>query len=220
LEAFVTALRKSGCQANDGRQFTRTKLLALISEKDDSIQQKFQEELFEGAKTLSTGQWSEAYDVTKQLIIKWLKDYFDVEPNDDVKSFLEETFLSRIAERNIQEDAADDVPITIGTVHSVKGMTHCATMYVETSYNNQYESNYIIEEKTTGRGSNKVTSLTSPLFKQDLEVKGKNAAMAKRMLYVGFSRPTHLLCFASDRGLWNEDRINKMREAGWNIETV
>lgn len=220
LEAFVTVLRKMEKRAEDGRRFTRTKILAMISEKENYVQQRFQEELFEGTKILSTGQWSEAYNVIKQLLVKWLSDYFKVEPSDHVKKYLEDAFMPQIAERNIQIDTPDDVPITIGTVHSVKGMTHCATMYVETSYNKKYESGYMIEEKTSGRVPNKVTTLISPFYKQDLEVKGKNAAMAKRMLYVGFSRPTHLLCFASDQDLWSEEKLNKMRDAGWIIEIV
>jgi len=39
-------------------------------------------------------------------------------------------------------------------------------------------------------------------------------------MYVGFSRPTHLLCYASNRDLWNEELIRQMRENGWVIENA
>ena len=93
-------------------------------------------------------------------------------------------------------------------------------MYVETSYNNKYESEYMIDDKTTGRGKNKVWTVTSPFLMHDLQPKNKNAAMAKRMLYVGFSRPTHLLCYESDKRLWKDDVLQLMKNAGWRVEIV
>ena len=44
LESFVAVVRRSGQRANDGRQFNRTKLMALVSEKDESSQIRFHEE--------------------------------------------------------------------------------------------------------------------------------------------------------------------------------
>lgn len=38
-----------------------------------------------------------------------------------------------------------------------------------------------------------------------------------RMMYVGFSRPTHLLCYASYKHNWNDNRIDKMKKLGWEI---
>ena len=55
---------------------------------------------------------------------------------------------------------------------------------------------------------------------QDLQPKNNNAAMAKRMLYVGFSRPTHLLCYASEKTLWKDDVLQLMEDAGWKVELV
>ena len=38
-----------------------------------------------------------------------------------------------------------------------------------------------------------------------------------KMLYVGMSRPTHLLCYASLKQNWNDERLQKMRYAGWQV---
>jgi hypothetical protein len=40
------------------------------------------------------------------------------------------------------------------------------------------------------------------------------------MVYVGFSRPTHLLCYASEKKRWNDDAINKAKSAGWEIHIL
>ena len=182
------------------------------------MQQQFREELLECTKKLSKGAWSDAYILIKAATTKWLNDFFQQKPNEKVTAYYEDAFVPLIPEAEAQD--ADDIAISIGTVHSVKGMTHCATMYVETSYNNKYESEYMIEDKTTGRGRNKVRTVTSPLLMQDLQPNGKNAAMAKRMLYVGFSRPTHLLCYASEKRIWKDDVLQMMEDVGWKVVFV
>lgn len=217
LEVFVKVARMAKQRPADGRMFTAPKLLAMMNENAQAKQQ-FKEELLECTKKLSEGAWSDAYTIIRETTTKWLNDFFQQQPNDTVKAYYEDAFVPLIPD--VEEHDTDDITISIGTVHSVKGMTHCATMYVETSYNNKYESEYMIDEKTTGRGKNKVWTVTSPFLMHDLQPKNKNAAMAKRMLYVGFSRPTHLLCYASDKRLWKDDVLQLMKNAGWRVEIV
>ena len=217
LEVFVKVARMAKQRPADGRMFTAPKLLAMMNENAQAKQQ-FKEELLECTKKLSEGAWSDAYTIIRETTTKWLNDFFQQQPNDTVKAYYEDAFVPLIPD--VEEHDTDDITISIGTVHSVKGMTHCATMYVETSYNNKYESEYMIDDKTTGRGKNKVWTVTSPFLMHDLQPKNKNAAMAKRMLYVGFSRPTHLLCYASDKRLWKDDVLQLMKNAGWRVEIV
>ncbi|WP_301886224.1 MULTISPECIES: UvrD-helicase domain-containing protein [Bacteroides] len=217
LEVFVKVARMAKQRPADGRMFTAPKLLAMMNENAQAKQQ-FKEELLECTKKLSEGAWSDADTIIRETTTKWLNDFFQQQPNDTVKAYYEDAFVPLIPD--VEEHDTDDITISIGTVHSVKGMTHCATMYVETSYNNKYESEYMIDDKTTGRGKNKVWTVTSPFLMHDLQPKNKNAAMAKRMLYVGFSRPTHLLCYASDKRLWKDDVLQLMKNAGWRVEIV
>lgn len=217
LEVFVKVARMAKQRPADGRMFTAPKLLAMMNENAQAKQQ-FKEELLECTKKLSEGAWSDAYTIIRETTTKWLNDFFQQQPNDTVKAYYEDAFVPLIPD--VEEHDTDVITISIGTVHSVKGMTHCATMYVETSYNNKYESEYMIDDKTTGRGKDKVRTVTSPFLMHDLQPKNKNAAMAKRMLYVGFSRPTHLLCYASDKRLWKDDVLQLMKNAGWRVEIV
>lgn len=218
LEVFVKVVRMAGQRPADKRLFTANKLLAVVKEQHQAVQQQFREELLECTKKLSEGAWSDAYFLIKATTTKWLNDLFQQQPNEIVTAYYEDAFVPLIPKGEAQD--ADDIAISIGTVHSVKGMTHCATMYVETSYKNKYESEYMIEDKTTGRGRNKVRTVTSPFLMQDLQPNGNNAAMAKRMLYVGFSRPTHLLCYASEKRVWKDDVLQMMEEVGWKVEIV
>lgn len=219
LEGFALTLRKNGMRAVDGRQYTSTKFLAMIGEQTETVQQQFKEELFAGTKLLSQGKWSETYILLKRLYTKWLSDLFGSGPNDEVKKFFGTAFVQQLTGHD-EHDEPEEIPITIGTVHSAKGMTHCATMYVETAHRNKYESQYMIESTPTGRGRNRVITYRSPFFKQDIVTDKLIESTVKRILYVGFSRPTHLLCYASNRSLWNEELIQQMRINGWVIENA
>ena len=218
LEVFVKVVGMAGQRPADGRLFTANKLLSVVKETVQTTQQQFREELLECTKKLSEGMWNEAYIAIKTTTTKWLNDFFQQQPNEKVTAYYEDAFVPLIPVAEAHDD--DNIAISIETVHSVKGMTHCATMYVETSYKNKYESEYMIEDKTTGRGRNKVRTVASPFLMQDLQPNGNNAAMAKRMLYVGFSRPTHLLCYASEKRIWKDDVLQMMEDAGWKVEIV
>ena len=219
LEAFAVTLNKLDIRASDNRQYTVNKVLSMVADIDEKRQREFHEELFDDVKLLSQGKWNESYNCIKHLITKWLTDFFETVPNDDVSSFLGTVFEQKLPEHDNHVDP-EEIPITIGTVHSVKGMTHCATMYVETAYRNKYESQYMIIGVPSGRGKNKTITYTSPFFKQDIETTATTSSMVKRLLYVGFSRPTHLMCYASNRNLWNEDMLNRMENSGWIIENM
>lgn len=109
--------------------------------------------------------------------------------------------------------------ITIGSVHSVKGQTHCATMYVETSFNG-YETEHLIKKRNpTKRNPNNM--FPSPLFQEIHQFQGQVTRIsAMRMIYVGFSRPTHLLCYAVFKENWTDNMIARMKGLGWKIETL
>src|SRR5690606_31302035 len=70
--------------------------------------------------------------------------------------------------------------IEITSVHAVKGQTHCATLYLESYYHSNYESERLTRQ-FLGDNFN------------DNRVHHKSSV---KMAYVGFSRPTDLLCIA------------------------
>ena len=73
----------------------------------------------------------------------------------------------------------DNIKLEIGTVHSVKGETHIATLYLDTFYRKYDISNYLILENLLS-------------LKNNLE---KNKER-QNIIFVGASRPRYLLCFA------------------------
>ncbi|WP_211442432.1 UvrD-helicase domain-containing protein [Collimonas humicola] len=79
----------------------------------------------------------------------------------------------------------DGFDVEVSTVHRVKGETHTATLYMETFYQKGAGGNYESERLVNSLKGNTLAVDAHNLVKQ-----------SAKMVYVGFSRPTHLLCFA------------------------
>ncbi|SIS61759.1 Superfamily I DNA or RNA helicase [Chryseobacterium joostei] len=93
--------------------------------------------------------------------------------------------------------------IDISTIHSVKGETHTATLYLETFYgngNHNYESERLADQ-----------------FKFiNFDKTQKNHRQSSKMAYVGFSRPTNLLCIAVNKQRF-ELHLSDIDQQKWNI---
>lgn len=111
---------------------------------------------------------------------------------DASAGFISDTSVTASSAGSIQsrEGAANvfqghGIDVQISTVHAVKGETHTATLYMETFYAKGGGGNYESE-----RLANQLKGVPLALNAHDL------AKQSAKMVYVGFSRPTHLLCFA------------------------
>ena len=101
------------------------------------------------------------------------------------------------------------VRIRVGSIHSVKGETHTATLVLETyyySHNLQSIIPWICGDKEGCSGANKTNI-------QRLKIH-----------YVAMTRPTHLLClamkksaFENAKGEPNKDILNRLTDQGWSI---
>ena len=87
---------------------------------------------------------------------------------------------------------------------------------VETAFRSKYETEWLIETKKPTKRSPS-TLKASPFFGDEYITHTDSAQKAMKMLYVGFSRPKHLLCYASMKCLWNNEMLEKMKEMGWKI---
>jgi hypothetical protein len=101
-----------------------------------------------------------------------------------------------------------NIPIEVGTVHSVKGETHTATLYMETSYRSN--------KNILGHESERISDfiLNKKCCIQENRTLHKETL---KMVHVGFSRPTHLLCFAVSENRINKEELNRNE---WNIIDV
>ena len=89
-------------------------------------------------------------------------------------------------------------------------------MYVETAYKTPIYETLKLKETSKNKKIKKQQSKTIPLFKQLQSCETPTAIEALKMMYVGFSRPTHLLCFAVLEENVKDD-LEKYRQADWII---
>ena len=131
-------------------------------------------------------------DFCKSFIRKVLKNIF----ND--KKYFEREFSKLINEtsvefENIKEFCKDEINIQINTIAGVKGETHTATLVCETFYK-KYDIEYVLDKYIKNNQKN------------------KTVIDFLHTLYVGFTRPTELLCLAIREETYDlcEDIINEL----------
>lgn len=212
IETLLHVLHLCGAKTEDGREYNKTKLSRRLNDLPESVQNKYNEDLYNCSKELAVGNYEGAYNKIKTFVTTWTLSLYQIELNDSARAYLEDAYLAEATEPAPAAVVDDDIPIEIGTIHSAKGRTHCATMYVETFYEGKYECEHLNVAK---RGI-----VLNPLFGDDVNNTGVYAPLARKMMYVGFSRPTHLLCYASEKSRWTEEKIGKMREMGWNVSDL
>ena len=209
LECFFHTLYLMGARSEDGRGFNKTKLSKTLDGKNENERRLFNETLYSCTVSLASGRWENAYNRIKPFITTWAITLYNASSNESANAYLGYQFEPNVVVPITTVIVEDDIPIEIGTVHAAKGQTHCATMYVETFFERKYECQHLL---VTDQGEEK-----NPLFGEDIETTGVYASMARRMMYVGFSRPTHLLCYATEKKRWTDGNIQKMRDQGWVV---
>jgi DNA helicase II / ATP-dependent DNA helicase PcrA len=104
----------------------------------------------------------------------------------------------------VHSDGSRRVAIEVGTIHSVKGETHDATLVLETHYY-----------------THDIGSLL-PYLAAGTPPSGLGSRIADHMkrVFVGLTRAKELACVAVHRDRFDDDAEKKLRDAGWAVELV
>lgn len=223
LNAFIAILRfedkkltKKIRNKSIERFFTKSDLIEYVkSHSDNEAYENFKDKLFGWCFDLvSKKNYRKTFNSVKDFIENEFKVWFDLKLNPKTKLFIfEYVDEKKIKNKKIVED---DLDIEVATVHSVKGQTHCATMYVETAYKTPIYETLKLKEASKNKSVKKQEAKAIPLFKQKQSCETPTGIEALKMMYVGFSRPTHLLCFAVLEENVKDD-LEKYRSADWII---
>lgn len=120
----------------------------------------------------------------------------------------------KVPSDNIYRYPADDpkVHISVGSVHSVKGQTHTATLVLETfwhKHNLEDLQYWLLGSKSGGEGI------------------GDRQLSRLKLHYVAMTRPTHLLClamkrstFENDDGRLDESVVQALYDQGWHVKQL
>jgi DNA helicase-2/ATP-dependent DNA helicase PcrA len=105
--------------------------------------------------------------------------------------------------------SSNGIDVEVGTVHSSKGQTHTATLYLESFYQQHGGGNYESE-----RLSALLLGVAPPPGERH-----KYVRQSMKMVYVGFSRPTHLLGFAVHKARFDA-HLNDINRDEWEVVNV
>jgi hypothetical protein len=97
------------------------------------------------------------------------------------------------------------VAVRVGSIHSVKGETHTATLILETFYRAHH-----------------LKALKPWLLGDRAGADGANAVLKARLKlhYVAMTRPSRLLCLALRHDSVEDNEITKLRGRGWRVARV
>lgn len=215
LNAFLKILRLENINATDDRPYTKKKLIDFIHEKDIQKYDELNLNLYNWSIGIVRETTNEVLTNIKEFIPTLLA-IFDKEIADS-SNFVNNENAEIPAENaeiltptNHYKEAGLEIEIT--SVHAVKGQTHCATLYLESYF------------QKDGNGANAKSYESQRLKDQFLGTQiqsnvGDRVKQSAKMAYVGFSRPTDLLCIALHKDRF-DSLLSTINTDIWEIKTV
>lgn len=190
------------------RPFTSSSLTKYLADYHPDFWAAMRYKIAEWLKQIATAK----FECLEEIIKYATMDFWTIwgkEMNDGCKTFFtakktttNETDEAEVFSNNNLFHVENDgsiIPIHFSTIHSVKGETHCATLYLET-FNRTFDVEKVIpfilgEKKQSARNINLGRLKTS---------------------YVAMTRATHLLCVAV-RDKVIADKIQELENKGWKV---
>ncbi|MFC2109943.1 UvrD-helicase domain-containing protein [Bacteroidota bacterium] len=189
LNAFLRILRIENIKDENDRFFTKKKLINKIKSLSEVEYEKLKLNLY---------KWSIGVIKSDNTIINEIRRYipeflifFDKAIGVSLAFINNESEHQPNQEEGVQTNNNfnfEGLDLQVGTVHSVKGQTNTASLYLETFFGRGY-GNYESERLRHQILGDSVSDTLNTNVSSKEKIK-KSAKMA----YVGFSRPTHFLC--------------------------
>lgn len=202
LNALLKVLRLENITDTDKKDYTKRKLLNELKNTHFEAYEALKLHIYNWSMLCINERINESClsmrNYIPTFLALWGKAVTVSQSFVDGESEINNEQIEVIENSNLYEK--DNVRIEIGTVHSVKGQTHTATLYLETFFQGKYESEY----------------LKNMFESTDINSSGVYIKQAMKMSYVGFSRPTHLFCMAIHKDRL-ESTLENMNKELWEI---
>ncbi|MHB8338972.1 MAG: UvrD-helicase domain-containing protein [Ignavibacteriaceae bacterium] len=207
LNSIIHILRLELIKDEQNKYYTSTRLFKYLDEVHNDFYNNLIMKLYSWSFNLikhgSNAVQNDIQAFLSELVISVFNHPAISENTHNFFNHLNNCNLVPHANEVINKLLFDGIEINISTIHSVKGTTNCATLYLETFYESKYESERMI---------NQIKGIEFC----DSKVYHKQTA---KMMYVGFSRPTHLLCFAV-HGDHVADHLEDISKNNWEIVDI
>lgn len=193
LNSFTRILDLEEIKDENGRRYRKSTLIQFIKNRSEEDYNGFKAKLYSWCFRIVVHQQNgEVYEEIVSFIkskdfigLNWqnLENYQPKSVSKSNQFIISSDFkLKEEPKEGLKEK--EEIQIDLASVHAVKGQTHCATMYIESYFHNYELNKKKIKECIQGKEHN---------IQKEKNI--SQAVQALKMMYVGFSRPTHLLCF-------------------------
>jgi len=205
FDCILEVLYLSGIK-NGGKYHSKTSFVRLLKDKDENFLLKFQSKLAKWYVEIrnkilnnDVDGFNSLFSRIESYLLGLLTNQLKLKINQQSRTYLSEKNINGISPQQVRNkniyrsSKYSNIEVEVGTVHSVKGETHTATLYLETMYYGKRCCEYLID-KMIGGQNKKI---------------GVHESRALRIAHVAFSRPTHLLCIAFDKANNCEDKLRR-----------
>ncbi|MGG3284392.1 UvrD-helicase domain-containing protein [Paenibacillus solani] len=205
IRAILKCLRILGIRRANRVHFTEASFNELLSNEHKVLHDDLKLKLIQWCQQLHRNQ-----DISgdiRTFISGRVCPQFGVAIRPELQLFLDAPAAIQLAPEQkedtyVHEREAQKIIIDICTVHSVKGETHTATLYLETFYR-QYD----------------IQSIMGYLKGNHTPPRGATLQSSLKMAYVGMTRPTHMLCVAAHKD-GCEQHLEELAAVGWDIHRI
>ncbi|HMO78144.1 MAG TPA: UvrD-helicase domain-containing protein [Candidatus Paceibacterota bacterium] len=187
MDIFLYILRLEGVKKENGHYYNSLNLIQYLKDLDEDKYELYKEKLVVLSFLIAQAKKDQALQVIRDFVIIFLS-WFEKEVSGS-RTYLTSEYAGEpvelagpIGAKNIYE-GRNGICVNVCTIHSVKGQTHTSVLYLDTFYF-KYESEKLSQQ------------ICGQPF---MGTTGVRKIQATKMMYVGFSRPTHLLCYAVHR---------------------
>ena len=212
LDALVAVLEKADVVRENGRRYNKTSMIEWLEEERSEVYELLKGKLSEWVLKICNSENrvdSEVFDSVRSFISNEFAKVFGFnEKLRALSTFLKKedaTFYetkSKIRSENLYRDG--DLEIEVATVHSVKGETHAATLFLETKYY-KFESEHFGDQLC---GDAYITRSGD-----------SHILPALKVAYVAMSRPKYLLAYAIHKDRF--DKLDRLKlDAIWDVKDV
>ena len=212
LDALVSVLVRANVKKDNGRLFSKTSLLEHLESNALDLYGKLNMKLSEWILKICSSDFSvdsDVFDDVKAFITTDFAPAFGFRVGiESVRQFLkkndEEFYMVKNEEQSLNVYREGELEIEVATVHSVKGETHAATLFLETK-NYKYESEHFGAQLCG-----------EPYVHRDGE---RHVLPSLKVAYVALSRPKYLLAYAIHKDRF--DRLDRSKlENIWEVINV
>lgn len=208
--AVVIALDAYGIKDDKGKKFNATSLMRYLREKAPGKDVELKSKIAHWIMLLKNNEKQTIATEMQQYLANNLTTYLPPSYETGVQLPLffaategESGADEQVVKSNVYHDEATGVDIEVASVHAVKGETHLATLYMETADYGSTESQ-VMKRALEGEVYEKAESDESKI---------------SRIMYVGMSRPKHLLCYAIHRDNYAKLDAEKVK-LNWEVREI